>query len=405
MRLRRLTERLTLTGAAIVLALAALGGLWLARADAISNVRDCSANSVIKCGALSIAELKQKYQQNQGGNVQALFKQFGMNGTGSFDGMVPGHVDTANHVYTDNNGKTVLVGKDALTAGRQNISGSTAILNGQFYQRPPSVSIASASGTLDAFVKLDSNGKFLYAVMTSCGNPVKATPVVQPKPKPQPQPEFTIQKSVRAVDSDGSADGSYSDDVTIEPGQKVQFRITVVNTGGTDFSSVNIKDSLPSGLSIVPGTTNTYGGGSISKQSSVTTTSSSSTSGDITQGVNGGSLSKGQSMTITFQAVAGQGSATKSECTGQGLVDTATATPHGLQPKSDTATVHICTPPEKPKPAPHKHAPPATPVSTTPQALPNTGAGSGALYGGLFIATSAAGAFWHRLYLRRKLAD
>ncbi|PID33381.1 hypothetical protein CR969_01000 [Candidatus Saccharibacteria bacterium] len=42
--------------------------------------------------------------------------------------------------------------------------------------------MSSAQG---AFVKLNKYGQFMFAVMTPCGNPVKATNVV-PKPKPKP---------------------------------------------------------------------------------------------------------------------------------------------------------------------------------------------------------------------------
>lgn len=156
-------------------------------ATASSTQTSCSGNSVIPGGVSSAADLKQKYQTNYCG-IQPLYNYFGITGAGDFDGMVAGHVDTANNVYVDSSNNTVhtLVGKDAITAGRDNISNdsgtSTPILGGTFYKRPPAVSFAS--GTLDALIKLDGNGKFLFAVITSCGNPVMATNVVQPKPAP-----------------------------------------------------------------------------------------------------------------------------------------------------------------------------------------------------------------------------
>lgn len=75
-----------------------------------------------------------------------------------------------------------LVATSAMTAGCQNISGSNTVSDGYmtFYTRPTSVSFASSA--LHAYVVM-KNGQFAYAILTSCGNPVKATPVAAPAPK------------------------------------------------------------------------------------------------------------------------------------------------------------------------------------------------------------------------------
>lgn len=152
----------------------------------ISSGRDCDENAVIKCGALTINELKEKYASSQG--AAAIFSHFGIssqdisnltNGT-----TVEGKVTKGGRVVVD--GKTVATG--AMTAGRQNMSGSTATTrNGvTFYVRSPDASFQSAS--LKAFVVLDKDGQFVFAVIASCGNPVKATPVKKEKPPEQPKP-------------------------------------------------------------------------------------------------------------------------------------------------------------------------------------------------------------------------
>ena len=92
-------------------------------------------------------------------------------------------------------GEVILDGKvvatKAVTAGRLNISGSTKHTNNGtvYYTRPPSVSFLNNS--LSAYVVMD-NGKFKYAVLISCGNPVVGTPkVVTPTPTPTKKPTPT----------------------------------------------------------------------------------------------------------------------------------------------------------------------------------------------------------------------
>lgn len=181
-----------------LLAVAPIGPA-LAATQTSSNQQSCSGNSVISGGADSPAELKQDYTANKC-DVQAVYNYFGITSASAFDGMVGGYVDTQNNVYTGSSSQHTLVGKNAMTAGRDNISGSTAILGGKFYKRPPSVSFASSP--LAALVKLDGNGKFLFAVITSCGNPVIATAVVPaPKPQPQPKPQPTVKNTVKVVNN------------------------------------------------------------------------------------------------------------------------------------------------------------------------------------------------------------
>lgn len=156
--------------------------------SAQSNHRDCDANAVIRCGALSTQELQQKFDQP---GVKEIFNHFGitkrevnrMNNTA-----VLGHVTKNGRVVVD--GKTVAT--NAMTAGRQNIQGSTPVTyqGTQFYMRPSSASFAQQR--LEAFVVM-RNDRFQFAVLTSCGNPVLATPKVErperPQSQPTPQPE------------------------------------------------------------------------------------------------------------------------------------------------------------------------------------------------------------------------
>jgi hypothetical protein len=148
------------------------------------TVRDCDANAVMYCGAMSTSELAQKYSSNK--STQAIYSYFGISSkaiSAINDGVVAGHVTKSGEVLVGSK----VVAKSAVTVGRQNIAGSTVVTSGgtTFYTRPPSVSFRANS--LDAFVVLNAKGQFQYAVLASCGNAVRATNVV-PTPIPTPTP-------------------------------------------------------------------------------------------------------------------------------------------------------------------------------------------------------------------------
>lgn len=217
--------------------------------SANTTQRDCDTNAVIQCGALSTGELQQKLSQQ---GAAEIFRYFGISRRDIMrldSNAVLGYVTRAGNVVVD--GETVA--RNAMTAGRQNMAGSTPVSSQgvQFYTRPPSVSFNS--NRLEAFVVMSNNnantsnnntndmnntqntnssnttnsdngmnnatannsadtsnnsstvnnatvqnrrntGRFQYAILTSCGNPVIATPVTpavphrQPKPVPTPQP-------------------------------------------------------------------------------------------------------------------------------------------------------------------------------------------------------------------------
>jgi hypothetical protein len=79
------------------------------------------------------------------------------------------------------NGQVVATG--AQSYGRTFLPGSTQ--DGPVYRR--SVSVSFQSSSLAALV-YESNGRFVYAILESCGNLVTATPVVPVAPKPAPKP-------------------------------------------------------------------------------------------------------------------------------------------------------------------------------------------------------------------------
>lgn len=160
------------------------------KAHAASGV-NCDGNAVVYCGAASPGGLMNKYTSGDGVNsaasIQHIFSAFGisssdMQNLGSTAQM--GSVTRSGDVYVGNQ----LVAANALTAGRQNMAGSTRHMNQGtiFFTRPPSVSFASSP--LPAFVVM-KNGVFQFAILTSCGNPVIAHPKTSPPPAQPQQPQ------------------------------------------------------------------------------------------------------------------------------------------------------------------------------------------------------------------------
>ncbi len=179
-----LFKRPLLIGLGLVMAASlVLAPLAYAQSSTTSQ-RDCDDNAILKCGAYSSQEVNEKYTSQPG--AKAIFSVFGINESQInqlHSSAVSGYVTKGGRVLV--NGETVANG--AITAGRQNMPGSEAVKlgNDTFYMRPPSVSFNQDK--LDAYVIM-SSGKFQYAIIKSCGNPVKATPVEKPQPVQQQPP-------------------------------------------------------------------------------------------------------------------------------------------------------------------------------------------------------------------------
>ncbi len=137
-----------------------------------ASAQDCDSNAVIRCGITASSQLNPAYQKT---GVSTIYSHFGISSQdiNSFGTeAINGTVTKSGNVLVG--GKVVATG--AMTAGRQYMPGSRAVTSSgmTYYVRPPSVSFASSS--LPAFVVM-RNGQFTYAVISSCGNPVTATPV------------------------------------------------------------------------------------------------------------------------------------------------------------------------------------------------------------------------------------
>lgn len=168
--------KLTLKSLAISFAimLAAVSYSIASPAVASAASRDCDDNAVVHCGTLTLSELRDNYK----GDVKALYTYFGITSgmIRNSDNIKQGYVTKSGDVLVGDN----VIASNALTAGRESLDGSVSVVAGgtTFYERSPSVSFTS--DRLEAFVFVDDSGKFLGAVIKSCGNPVKAVAKTTP---------------------------------------------------------------------------------------------------------------------------------------------------------------------------------------------------------------------------------
>lgn len=150
-----------------------------------NSVRDNDSNAILYGGAMSVEELQSKYNAADN-KTREVYNWYGINSsdiTNLSSTAVAGSVQKNGDVTV--NGK--VVANNAISAGWHNMPGSTAVnSNGvTFYNSAPSTSFVSDK--IDAFVVLSKDGQFKFAILASCGNPVKATNTV-PAPTPTPAP-------------------------------------------------------------------------------------------------------------------------------------------------------------------------------------------------------------------------
>lgn len=86
----------------------------------------------------------------------------------------------------------------------------------------------------------DMPGCFEYVALVTLKVKVKA-------------PSYTLDKKVRVHGTD-----NFTENVKVEPGQKVDFVLNFKNVGSTDLHNVVLGDRLPAGFTYVPGTTEWY---------------------------------------------------------------------------------------------------------------------------------------------------
>lgn len=355
----------------LVIAIAALTAVNFTGTNTMAvtaGARDCNNNSIVYCGALTQAELLSKYDQNATKDLPAIYAHYGiarsdMDGTTSQ--VVMGTAFKDGHVEV--NGKTVA--SNSVSLGRDPIPHSTPVnINGITYYESTSPNVFLSD--IAAFV-LMRNGQFYRAILTSCSNPLTATPTPPPAPTPTPPAPVTTPESTPVYTCN-----SLSAQVISLTDRSYEYTLNYTATGGATLTSVD------------------YNFGD--QQSQSVTASSSS----MTQTVQHTYQSPGSYKTVATLhfSVPVNGQPTVKDVNCEVPINTAPAmcTVPGKEnfpqnsPECTTPTV-TATPPTPPAP------------TVVPQELPHTGIGS-LLSGTLGLGSlSAAGYYWRGS--RRNLLD
>lgn len=169
-----------------------------------------------------------------------------------------------------------------------------------------------------------------------------------------------------SIDKTVSKDGTeYSESVAIEPDEEVYFKLAVHNTGDIALTNAVVKDTLPEGLTIVPG--------SVEFSANDSTVREQLSDNLIASGYNFGTIGTGNTIYIYYRAKAGS----DFDCDGKELTNTASlvydSDVSSGDSRTDTASVNVkkedgCEPEPEPDPVPPEPEP-----EPTPSELPNTG--------------------------------
>ncbi|MBW3537983.1 DUF11 domain-containing protein [Candidatus Parcubacteria bacterium] len=233
--MKHLTFKQRMVAVAGILAIASAFALPAARK---ALAADCDTNAIIYCGADNKPTLKARMNRDGLGHtdVKTIYRNFGIDVTDAgIDGAVEGTITKDGRVLVNG----VVKATNVWTAGRHNIAGSVPV--GGVYMRPPSVSFRSNS--LPAFVKLNAQGNFEWAIIKSCGNPVKS----------MNQPFGDIKKRVTNVTRDPNTKHAADTNATaieVQRGDELRYEVTISNLGTGTMDGIRMTDTLPNGVAL-----------------------------------------------------------------------------------------------------------------------------------------------------------
>ncbi|MDB5185485.1 MAG: hypothetical protein JWL85_8 [Candidatus Saccharibacteria bacterium] len=213
-----------LTAILSVMMLVAASVMFTPSVSAASQPRDCDNNAIVKCGAYDMPELKGKMDAD----IRKIYAHYGIAESEMNSGVANGVVRKDGKVVV--NGQVVAT--NLVSAGRQPLRGGTKVPGLNIYEHTPANSFAS--NEIPAFVKI-TNGQFEWAIIKSCGNPVRATPI------PPKKPNISIQKS---VDKD-----------TVKLNEVFNYTVIVKNTGEVALKNAVVSDPSPTGVEFIPNST------------------------------------------------------------------------------------------------------------------------------------------------------
>lgn len=162
---------------------AGVGSVYAADVS-FSSTRNYNVNSILNGGAMSVTELQQDY--NADTKAQTVYSWYGISRADINDMKNTAVAGTAHkNGEVRVNGKVVAT--NATSAGYNSGAGRNKVThNGVTFYDSASQNVFVGE-KIDAYVVLNEHGQFKYAVLASCGNPMKANNVV-PAPKPVEKP-------------------------------------------------------------------------------------------------------------------------------------------------------------------------------------------------------------------------
>jgi hypothetical protein len=412
--------------------LLAVGLLSTRLVHAASSGQNCDDNAVVFCGTTSVSGLIGKYNDGDGRNtatsIQNIYNWFGISSS-DIQAMGStaqnGSVTSSGNVYVG----STLVATNALTAGRQNIQPGSSEQDNQdtvFFTRAPSVSFLSSP--LSAYVVM-KNGVFQFAILTSCGNPVKATPKIpppaptptptppapQPTPVPTPTPQPTPAPAATPTASICSGDTTNTNTNTTTNSTNTNSAATASQGGNCSTNTTTVvqqQQTIPASPSQVPTGQCTGLIVEISQANAMMVTAAVSF-----QALGGAQL---QSIIYNFgdntTATAPSGQTTMSHTYAQSGTYMVSATlnftgSQTVAPSTCQAPISITAPPPTPTPAPAPVTPSSSVTTTSTPApaaaapvstqLANTGPGDMV---GIFIVSTLVGTIGYRIFLGRSLS-
>lgn len=158
-------------------------------AAATTEVRDATRGSIIYNGAYDKTELMYKINNGDGLNTAASIQHiYFSEGRGITRTNLQSADTVEGTVYKD--GRVVVNGKVVATGSRtiSRAQSASATVSGSAWETTTAAVFDRDS--LPAFVNMQ-DGTFHFAVIKSCGNPVRATPVATPTPTPTATPTPT----------------------------------------------------------------------------------------------------------------------------------------------------------------------------------------------------------------------
>ncbi len=148
-----------------------------------------------------------------------------------------------------------------------------------------------------------------------------------------------------SIDKTVSKDGlKFGESVNLAPGEEATYRLTIRNTGDIALTNATVKDVLPAGLTLVPG--------SVQLTANESTNPESLSDNIFETGYNLGTIGTGNTVYITYKVKAG----TDFDCKGTELTNKATLTydsdRSSGETKEDTTTITVkktdCEEPDEP---------------------------------------------------------